>query len=304
MRDHRASAGHSLVDLVVGPDRRGIVRAAFPDAAYVEVAGTDRVVAVVARDGLVLPNAAVVADLRSDGPLADEDAEVVVGSGAITIGDLRVRVDRWEDPRPVLSLPDDLGDRIESFAADVPAADDDLALRTDALAAAVAAADAEGALAAAGELIGRGGGLTPAGDDVLAGVVSAGRAVARAAGAETTDTWFHDLGGEVAALAVGRTTALSATLLWHAARGEVAVPARRVLRAVTGASPLQPAVGALLRVGHSSGRDLAEGMVIGLRAAWAAARAGGHHRPGRRDGEEDAARTTGAFRTDDQRTEH
>src|SRR5262249_13546495 len=60
------------------------------------------------------------------------------------------------------------------------------------------------------DLLGRGPGLTPAGDDVLAGLL-AGRA---AYGPDD-----RALADDICALAPSRTTALSAALLRHAARG-------------------------------------------------------------------------------------
>jgi hypothetical protein len=49
-------------------------------------------------------------------------------------------------------------------------------------------------------------------------------------------------------------------------RGEVAVPAAGLLRALAGRGALDEAVVALLAVGHTSGHDLARGMLAALRA--------------------------------------
>jgi uncharacterized protein DUF2877 len=98
------------------------------------------------------------------------------------------------------------------------------------------------------ELIGRGPGLTPEGDDVVAGMA----AVLAAAGR-------HD---EVAAL-LGtdlrrRTTALSATLLELAAQAMGPQPLQAVLAGSADALP------ELLRLGHTSGRAFARGAALGL----------------------------------------
>jgi hypothetical protein len=91
---------------------------------------------------------------------------------------------------------------------------------------------------------GRGGGLTPSGDDVLAGY-AAGLVL------------WHGLAGEaarIAAVAAPLTTRLSATLLQHAALGHLPEPAHRLLED----GDLEP----LLRFGHSSGRALLLGLAL------------------------------------------
>jgi hypothetical protein len=103
------------------------------------------------------------------------------------------------------------------------------------------------------ELIGRGPGLTPEGDDVVAGMAGVGAAASR-----------HD---EVAAL-LGtdlrrRTTALSATLLELAARGMGPEPLQAVLAGRAGA------LERLLAMGHTSGRAYARGAAT----AWTRLRA-------------------------------
>ena len=93
-------------------------------------------------------------------------------------------------------------------------------------------------------LAGRGPGLTPAGDDILAGY---------AAGL----TLFHGLRDEamaIAGVAGPLTTRLSATLLEHAARGELAEPAHAYLE--------RGDADALDRFGHSSGRCLRLGLQL------------------------------------------
>jgi hypothetical protein len=97
-------------------------------------------------------------------------------------------------------------------------------------------------------LAGRGEGLTPAGDDLLAGYAAA-------------LVLFHGRRLEAVALteaAAARTTRLSATLLRHAARGELPEPAHALLE---DGDP-----GPLLRFGHSSGRCLRKGLAAGAAA--------------------------------------
>jgi hypothetical protein len=123
-------------------------------------------------------------------------------------------------------------------------------------------------LAVAERLLGLGLGSTPSGDDVLAGFVAAGTLLSSA----VTDAvgpgvdWFSPIGAWLATRAWTRTTALSAALLGHAHRGQVAVPAAGFLHALTGRGDVADAVGRLSQVGHRSGVDLAVGMLLAARA--------------------------------------
>lgn len=280
-----ATAGVSLAEVVAGPVRDARVLAAFPTAIYVLPEG-GRALALVTRDGVALPNALVldpgIRDLRR---LTGKDGgapEIVsVGAGALAVGGSTVQVDRWVDRRyrPGDVQPAALAERVVELERIVTAAqplERPLGSRVAVLAEAMrspcpdpAALSPDPARAAALALLGLGEGLTPSGDDVLAGTIAAGRCLAAAVGDTVLDHRLHDLGGSLLADAAARTTALSAALLWHAARAELAEPARHVLRALVGETPLPPAVDALLRVGHSSGRDLAVGIVLGVRTVLA-----------------------------------
>ena len=100
----------------------------------------------------------------------------------------------------------------------------------------------------AAELVGRGDGLTPYGDDVLCGWL----AVHRAAGLATPE-----VDATVRALAP-TTTLLSATLLDCAMHGEV-IPEFAAWLAALGTDDAEPRAAVLARVGHTSGRGLLEG---------------------------------------------
>jgi len=133
--------------------------------------------------------------------------------------------------------------------------------------------DPEPSAAAARMLLGRGPGLTPEGDDLLAAVAGTLAVLGTAAG------WDRPiLAGTLAALvaqAPARTTALSATLLELAARGRLAEPAGRLLDLDPGGEAAWPAALARLeRLGHGSGRAYAAGI-----AATTSLLAAGH--PGR-----------------------
>lgn len=104
--------------------------------------------------------------------------------------------------------------------------------------------DADTALA----LLGRGPGLTPLGDDVLAGWLATRAAQQRPDGALAAVVESH----------ADHTTALSATLLRCAIRGEVLPELAAYLRAV-GTHAERPAVERLLTVGATSGAGLLAG---------------------------------------------
>jgi hypothetical protein len=142
-------------------------------------------------------------------------------------------------------------------------------------------------------LLGRGPGLTPAGDDLLAGLllgglafgpavagpVVAGPAIAGPAKADTAradtavaDTAVADPGtaslrAVIESLAPVQTTALSAALLRHAARGECIGEVAALAAALAGAGPVESAASRLLAVGHTSGAALALGLVLAAESA-------------------------------------
>jgi hypothetical protein len=227
--------------VLAGPVRRATVVAAGPAATYLAVDG--ELVALVAAGGVRLPCAAVLAGC--DRPPAGDD--LAVGEGRVWDGDrLVATVRRWFDPRVRLSAVDH--EAVARLSAEVnvrPAPD-------PAVPPAAVAALADDPVAAVDDLVGRGGGLTPAGDDLLAGCLAALRARrARAA---------DGLGRAVRRRARGRTSRLSAALLAAADQGAVVPEAAAVLRGRPGAA------GRLLALGHTSGWYLAAGLAVGCAA--------------------------------------
>ena len=173
---------------------------------------------VFTREPPVLPNGAQVASLPAVG---DE---------------LVVRGEVW-DPTLRLDDPPDV----------VPPDEDDLVR-------AVRTRDPSLAAAAGARLIGRGGGLTPEGDDLVCGVA----AVVAVGGWDEAvrQAWLGALlGGDLRR----RTTALSATLLELAARGMGPEPLQTWL---TGDAA---ALARLEAIGHSTGRAIARGAAVALR---------------------------------------
>jgi hypothetical protein len=106
--------------------------------------------------------------------------------------------------------------------------------------------DLDGAVDA---IAGLGPGLTPAGDDTLAGILLVFGA--------------HDRAVAVAAANRARTNDIARAFLAWAARGQSIEPVHRLL-AADGAGGAARALADLLRFGHSSGADLAFGLGLGL----------------------------------------
>ena len=102
-------------------------------------------------------------------------------------------------------------------------------------------------------LLGRGPGLTPSGDDVLAGLLLGARAFA---------TPVDGLAEAIDAHADSRTTTLSAQLLRHALRGECVPELRELIAALPDPYRVDASLEALLRVGHTSGAALARGVLM------------------------------------------
>jgi len=184
-----------------------------------------------------------------------------VGGGRIEVGCLSAYVVRWWDPRPALppvrtalltSNLELLGPIVEATSG-VPA--DAVTNVLPPLTGALRLGDEDAALQAAEGLIGLGPGLTPAGDDLLVGLLSALVCLA--------PPRFTDLAARVSAAAKGRTTELSLALLRHASLGNCVGAVGVLLRALAGAGDLLTAHRRLLSIGHSSGPALHFGVVLG-----------------------------------------
>lgn len=268
-----ADAGAPLAALVTGPSRPARVLGAFPSAVYLWPEG-ERPIAIETPDGVGLPNAL---GLQRRHPALDlaatpMDVPAAVGDGMVRLGALTVVVDRWVDHtyRPagvdVVLLRRRL-DQVDAALAVLDVLPAPLGERVTALDEAAADGSEDALVTAGRSLLGLGPGLTPSGDDVLCGLLASARTLAAALGADRLDAALQQVGTLLAAEAPDRTTALSAALIHHAAAAELARPARGLLRALLGRTPVGPALAALLAVGHSSGRDLAVGLTIGVRAA-------------------------------------
>jgi Protein of unknown function (DUF2877) len=246
-----AAASVLLHDLITGPTRPAKVLAAGPAATYLEAGG--RVLAIVTARGVRLPCAAVLA---AGGRLPAARSSLAVGRGAVyEDGRQFVAVGRWFDPRVRLAGVDRravarLAQVVRSRGGVDALLPDDA---PDRLADCLTSGVAVGAVSV---LLGRGTGLTPAGDDLVAGAL----ATLRALGSPAAD----ELGAAVRALAPSATTRLSAALLEAADVGGLVPEAAAVLRALASGGDVETAAGRLVDLGHTSGWHLAAGLLVGV----------------------------------------
>jgi hypothetical protein len=269
-----AAASTGVTDLLRGPVRQARVLMSVPAAVYLQVS-TDRgndVVGVLTSDAARLPLACMLFRPSNGRPLValPTGAPAEVGGGRIVVGDLSVSAAAWWNPRPKLPslrpalLPEGVrqlrntlyGEGVPHSAFTLPGLPTGPGGPLAALRGAVRRADLEAALRTATRLIGLGPGLTPAGDDVMAGTV-AGLVLLGHPAAER-------FAAGVYSLAAGRTTELSRALLRHAACGRVSGEYAAVLHGLVGERPLAPAVATLLATGSTSGRAMALGLCTAI----------------------------------------
>ncbi|MGW7478469.1 DUF2877 domain-containing protein [Nonomuraea muscovyensis] len=273
-RTHVTGAASAAVRPVLeAPRRPARVLAAFPAGVYLEVR-TDlepSVIAVITGEATRLPNSVLLA---GDLPHVTVGDDAAVGDGVIHLGRLSLRARRWWDPTPPLGRVDParLREAAPRLGAGTPGLAGDPAV--DLLAASCASGHLLGVLTAAERLMGLGPGLTPSGDDVLAGLLVTLRGLGAATGAGRAVRLAGWLAATVAFDARTRTTPISATLLHCAARGEACPEVVAVLRGLAGLQPLEPAVHRLHQLGHTSGSDLAQGIGIGVDAVLSLGAAG------------------------------
>ncbi len=273
-------AASSAVELVlVGPVRSAMVVASTPHATYFRVADPDHgtahdrsappMLALTSAAAVRVP-CAVVLESKALPPQLPEGTIATVGGGLLSVGNAVFRASRWWRPPRPRGLgavpPARLAGAVRWLTVRV----------ADPLDAAgrAAVADLVEALAAGerpdpavSRLLGRGPGLTPTGDDVLAGAL----VTLAALGSPLTAT----LGHAVLAAAPDATTTVSAGLLRHAAMGECIPQLADLLTAVgdgtadPAAGALPRAAGALLAVGHCSGAGLLHGVLVAVAIAHA-----------------------------------
>lgn len=238
-----AAADDALRPLLTGPVRPAKLLAVVTDAVHLQVGST--LVVVCGPSAVRLPGSVTLAAPLSTILDLDVLDPATVGAGHLVLGRRALSVRRWmAAPRP----------RLRNVAAavrrartvDVPAAP---ALLEQALRGET---DVNTTIAG---MIGLGPGLTPAGDDIVAGALltltAANDPRQRAVGAATHDQ-LH------------RTTAVSRALLQAAAQGRCIPQAARFIAALDGREELNSARNALIDVGHSSGEAVVTGIVAAL----------------------------------------
>ena len=259
-----AAASQGIAELLEGPVQPAVSLGSSTHIAWFGVGNA--VVVLGDGDAVRNPNAVIIAGDAAPDVLAAVGPNILLGDGSMAVGSHRVSVVRWWDPHPALAAaaPDIVRLFLSAAATLVPPVD------ADDLGTALSAGEPEAIVAAAAQCVGRGTGLTPTGDDLLTGAFGAYGLIGEAL----------DASGPVAVLAavapavedlLETTAAFSADLVRHALAGRVAGPVAQVLRALVGRSPLDDSVEALLAVGHTSGRALAQGVLIGAEAACGAA---------------------------------
>jgi hypothetical protein len=229
----RAFAPTRQSRVIAGPDLPGTVLGTFPTAIYIRVPAAFGVIALLTRDAVRVPCGVQLPSSSREFPLDRLTGPVRVGGGALRIGTAEITVRRLVSVSvPRLPAPRRVDSDID-VDVDVDVADP-------------------------ARLLGLGSGLTPSGDDVLAGYL---------AGAAAYGLPVDELRTFVCAEAPLRTTTLSAALLRHAASGEAIPQVCRLLLALDDGAGIDVALAGLLRVGHTSGAALAAGVLAAARAA-------------------------------------
>jgi hypothetical protein len=259
---------------LVGPARMATVVASTPHATYLQVADPDRTLISLASAAAVRVPCAVVLESKALPPQLPEGTIATVGGGTVLIDANGVdnavfRASRWWRPPRPRGLgavpPARLAGAVRWLTGRV--ADPlDLPGRSAIAELVEALAVGERPDPAVSQLLGRGPGLTPTGDDVLAGAL----VTLAALGSPLTAT----LGRAVLAASPDATTTVSAGLLRHAVAGECIPQLADVLTALGGTTEpavgaLPRAAGALLAVGHCSGAGLLHGVLVAVAIAHA-----------------------------------
>jgi hypothetical protein len=198
------------------------------DAWLLSVPGSRLTVALVTPRAVLLPCSVVVST-----PPA-RAVQLSIGDGALWYDEQPGAITRWFTPSRV-----DRGALREHAARGSQTAD---------------------ALAGWRAQLGKGEGLTPYGDDVVCGLVLG----MLASGSPDADRLIDEVSQTDLE---ARTTAVSASLLRCACAGWCIPEVQRLMVALAAGRDIEPAVQALLRVGHSSGRGLLAGLGCALDVA-------------------------------------
>ena len=254
-----ASGTASVQSLISGPTCPADLIATFPTAAYLRLFG-GRVIAVLTHDAVRLPCGLVLAATSAERPLTGLHGPVLTGAGQVRIGALTVAISRVVSATVPMGLVPDAtavgraGRRLEHLGFN----EHGLGLAERLAAGCRNPRDVPGLVRL---LLGAGSGLTPSGDDVLAGFL---------VGSRSFGVCADELRTAVMARAPGATTDLSATLLSHAASGESIPQVGALLLPLAAGpadAPLDESLGNLVGVGHSSGIAMATGLYAAAKAS-------------------------------------
>jgi hypothetical protein len=248
-----AAAAAGVSPLITGLPSTGVVLGSVSRAVIIGVtsAAGPRVLSLLDGAAVGVPNGVrIPGNVRFDEIRPGDRA--LVGGGEVEVGELSVRVVRsWDSRVRAIRADPALVANLTAATAGGPVGVDQAAI--DHLQTALATG--RDVPAAIDSLIGLGRGLTPAGDDVIAGLL----------------TGLHAIGHRQLARRIGdralqnQTTTLSADLLRLACDGHACLEVLAVLAALHRSDvPVSAAMDRLLSVGHTSGTDLATGMTIGL----------------------------------------
>jgi hypothetical protein len=255
-------ASTAIRDTLSEPQTPATVLGTASHAVWLLVGG--EVLVASTRDATRLPNGIeIAADAAADVfRTVHHGAAITVGLGQVLFQGLTIDVVRWWDPSPALRRTS--AAQLASAIMGLPEIVPDIESRP--LSASLSEGSTPGFLAAAESLIGRGPGLTPEGDDYLAGALAATRTLGDALGRSDRAAVLDSIADPLMRLASNRTTTFSAALIDHAVAGRVAAPAGSLLRALTGRGNVAGSHRDLTHVGHTSGPALAAGMILGARS--------------------------------------
>lgn len=211
----------------------------------------DRVIGVTARDAVHAP--VTIATSLPRLPVVAVGEPATIEDAVLCVAGLAISVERL-----VPSEAPPLDDPLTAALRLAPALREPyVAARLDAVRAQLPPAGLRGLAAARPPavltLLGRGDGLTPVGDDVLAGWLAATASIRQCTGS---------VGAAVRAHA-HRTSTLSAALLLDAVAGQCLPQFRELVMALATGRGISAAVAGLVAVGHTSGA----GMLLGARLA-------------------------------------
>ena len=246
-------------DLLGGGIRPAAVLGTFPTAIYLRLAGGE-VIAVLTREAIQLPLGLTLTADSSELPLDRWTGPVRVGAGQVQVGDRSIRISRVVSVTAPTQLKPNgaavayVWRRLSVFGEAEP--------RPGLVDVLMSHQGETAPDTVVHRLLGVGPGLTPSGDDILAGYLVGAWSFGLDAGRLRTAAL------EAAPTA---TSELSAALLRCAARGESIPQVSGLLSVISEANASAPrlndALDALGRVGHTSGVSLAAGAVAAAQVA-------------------------------------